>query len=316
MSARPALLLTLLAGACATPANRTQPGQPPAPRPTLARELVAQDPRAVTVLDGSSGARLSWAQLVERAGASELVLIGENHGHPLGLACAAALFEDLVAAHECAALSMEFFERDEQSRVDDWLAGLADEASFEKRTQRSSSGSTGGNWPAGHRAMLHTAKRADRAVIAANAPRALVRLVREKGFGALDALTAEQQRLVFAPYWLVDGRYREEFNKFMAGDWGPYGAEQAERLESVFRSQSLWDWTMADSIRRGLDSGLAPLVHVVGRFHVDHGGGTVQALKILRPGTRVFVLSFVDEQSDSLEDDDRGIADAVIYAGK
>jgi uncharacterized iron-regulated protein len=313
--ARLALVVALLTSACATTA--VPKPAPPAPvRPTLARELVAQDPRAVRVFDGHSGASFSWEQLVERAGASDLVLIGENHGHPLGLACAAALFEDLMALHSCAGLSMEFFERDEQSRIDDWLSGLSDESTFEKRTQRSSTGSTGGNWPAGHRAMLHTAKRAGRAVIAANAPRALVRLVREKGYGALDALTEEQQRLVFVPPWLVEGRYREEFNKFMAGDWGPYEAEQAARLESVFRSQSLWDWTMADSIRKGLERGIAPLVHVVGRFHVDHQGGTVQAVRILRPDARIFVVSFVDEQAEALEEDDRERGDAVIYVGK
>lgn len=310
-----ALVAALLTSACAASSVR-QPA-PPAPlRPTLARELVAQDPRAVRVFDGHSGANLSWKQLVEQASASELVLIGENHGHPLGLACAAALFEDLVARENCAGLAMEFFERDEQSRVDDWLADLSDEPTFEKRTQRSSSGSTGGNWPAGHRAMLHTAKRAGRAVIAANAPRALVRLVREKGYGALDALTEEQQRLVFVPPWLVDGRYREEFNKFMAGDWGPYEADQAARLESVFRSQSLWDWTMADSLRKGLERGITPLVHVVGRFHVDHQGGTAQAVRILRPDTRILVLSFVNEDAEALEEDDRGRGDAVIYVGK
>ncbi len=315
MHARLALVVALLTSACA--ATAVPKPAPPAPvRPTLARELVAQDPRAVRVFDGHSGASFSWEQLVERAGASDLVLIGENHGHPLGLACAAALFEDLMALHSCAGLSMEFFERDEQSRIDDWLSGLSDESTFEKRTQRSSTGSTGGNWPAGHRAMLHTAKRAGRAVIAANAPRALVRLVREKGYGALDALTEEQQRLVFVPPWLVEGRYREEFNKFMAGDWGPYEVEQAARLESVFRSQSLWDWTMADSIRKGLERGIAPLVHVVGRFHVDHQGGTVQAVRILRPDARIFVVSFVDEQAEALEEDDRGRGDAVIYVGK
>ena len=40
------------------------------------------------------------------------MFVGENHGHPLGLASAAALFEVVVARCPKAALSMEFFERE------------------------------------------------------------------------------------------------------------------------------------------------------------------------------------------------------------
>lgn len=303
-----AACLSILA-ACATPGT-PQPAPTPSPRPTKAVELVSVDPRAVVVFDGGTGQRMTWAELLRKAGASEVILVGENHGHPLGLACAAALFEDLVATHGCAALSLEFFERDEQSRLDDWLAGLSDEKAFMARTQRSK-----GNYPDGHRAMLYTAKDAQRPVIAANAPRAYVRVARERGYAALQQLTAEQRRLFHLPYWLFDGRYRAEFNHFMSGGWGPYEAKEEDRLATVFRSQSLWDWTMADSICEAVASGNKPLVHVVGRFHVDHQGGTVQAVRILRPGTNLFVLSFVAESATELQDEDRQRGDAVIYVG-
>ena len=91
--------------------------------------------------------------------------------------------------------------------------------------------------------------------------------------------------------------------------------EERERLDAVFRSQQLWDWTMADAVVDALELGESPVVHVVGRFHVDHDGGTAQVLRKLRPGTKTLVVSFVDAWSDTLAADDASRGDFVIYVG-
>ena len=57
----------------------------------------------------------------------DVVIIGEMHGHGRGLAVAAALWDDLLARGTGnPALSMEFFERDHQVHIDDYLADLAE----------------------------------------------------------------------------------------------------------------------------------------------------------------------------------------------
>lgn len=302
-----ASLLALVA-ACAAPGKA--PAADLLSLPVVAAELVAADPRGVVAWDGRTGARVEWSELVARAAAAEAVLVGENHGHPLGLASAAALFEDLVAARPRATLAMEFFERDEQSRIDDWLAGLADEPVFLARTQRSA-----GNYPPGHRAMLHAAKSSGRAVLAANAPRAHVRLARTQGYEALAQLTPEQQRLFHFPDKLFAGRYRESFDAFMANGSDPASAELRPRLDAVYRSQSLWDWTMGASVVEAVRGARTPVLLVVGRFHVDHEGGTLQVVRHLRPGTRTLVVSFVDQRHDALQEADRGRGDIVVYVG-
>lgn len=308
-SARRALApaILVLAG-CATPGKPASADL--ASSPVVAAELVEADPRGVAAWDGATGARVAWSDLVARAAASEAVLVGENHGHPLGLASAAALFEDLVAARPRAMLAMEFFERDEQSRIDDWLSGLADEPTFLARTQRST-----GNYPPGHRAMLHAAKSNERAVLAANAPRPYVRLARTQGYEALAQLTPEQQRLFHFPDKLFAGRYRQSFDAFMANGADPAAADVRPRLDAVFRSQSLWDWTMGASVVEALRGARTPVMLVVGRFHVDHEGGTLQVVRHLRPGTRALVVSFVDQWSDALQEADRGRGDIVVYVG-
>jgi uncharacterized iron-regulated protein len=122
---------------------------------------------------------------------------------------------------------------------------------------------------------------------------------------------------------MIGGTYRADFDAIMDKPHLP-GADPAavetpeakqKRLDQGFRSQHLWDWTMADAVAALLKQGDKPVVQVVGRFHSDKRGGLVQALEKLRPGVRVTTVSFVDETSDALRDEDKGRADFVIYVG-
>jgi len=91
--------------------------------------------------------------------------------------------------------------------------------------------------------------------------------------------------------------------------------EMAAKLEGRLRAQSLWDWTMGESVVRGLEGGARPMVQVVGRFHSDFRGGLAQAIEKMRPGVRVLVVSVVDEDAKTLRDEDRGRGDFVVYVG-
>lgn len=283
-----------------------------------AREPAPLDPRSLQVFRGADGVHASWSELVAEAAASDALVLGENHGHPLGLACAAALFEDVLARSPQAALALEFMERDDQVVVDDYLAGLIDEAKFRERV-----GKTESSYPPGHRAMLEAAKAAGRPVRAGNAPRQYVRLARTDGYERLRLLTPEQRRLFRIPDEMIGGEYRSEFDELMS-EPHETGAEsqpsetpeaRKQRLDEIFRSQHLWDWTMADALAELHAQGNRPVVQVVGRFHSDKRGGLVQALERLLPGARITTVSFSMELSDTLRDDDKGRADFVIYVG-
>jgi uncharacterized iron-regulated protein len=272
------------------------------------------DPRTALAFTGD-GRQIEWDQLVRAAAQADVVIIGENHGHPLGLAVAAALFDDLLAGTESAALSLEFFQRDDQSRLDDYLAGLTDEAAFKRRTGRSE-----GNYPEGHRQMVEAAKAAGRPVHAANAPRSTVRLVNRHGFERLAGLTPEQQRLFRIPDELPQGRYRSDFEETMREMMSAHGGSEDEEAQSqliagMFRAQSLWDWTMAETIARAVGAGHRPVVHVVGRFHSDFDGGLVYALASLAPDAELLTISMAPEWSGHLLEGDEARADVVIYVG-
>lgn len=272
--------------------------------------------RGYTVFRGNDGTVANWNDLIAAAAGADAVLVGENHGHPRGLPSAAALFEDLVAKAPNATLAMEFFERDEQAKLDDYVLGLTDEAQFRAAANRNE-----GNYPRGHRYMVETAKANHRGVVAANAPRRYVRVARTDGFDKLRTLTPEQQRLWRIPDELPTGRYWEDFQKVMGAGAAAHGqkedeAEQKKRIEDSFRSQSMWDWTMAESVARSIQGGHTPTLLVVGCFHINHEGGTVLALRKLAPGAKVVTVSYVDAESSSLRDEDKGRADYVIYVGE
>lgn len=280
---------------------------------------IPRDPRSEVVLNGSDGSVVPWDALASASAGADAVVIGENHGHARGLAFAAALWEDVLARSDRAALSLEFFERDEQASLDDYLAGLTDEATFRVRAHRTAS-----NYPPGHRAMVEAARSAGRPVYAANAPRVYVRLARTASYDRLRGLTPEQRRLFRIPDELPEGRYRADFDRVMDAPHAMSPGrtttpetpeEKRRRLDAGFRAQSLWDWTMAETIADAIDDGASPVVHVVGRFHSDFRGGLIEALARLRPGTRVITISCISEASVVLRDDDRGRADFVVYVG-
>lgn len=280
----------------------------------------AQAARSLAIYRGD-GSTASWSDIVAAAAEADAVIVGENHGHRMGLASAAALWDDLLAKSPQAVLAMEFFERHEQADLSDYLTGVTDEAGLRKALKRDES-----SFPPGHQAMVKSAKDAGRPVIAANAPRRYVRLARSEGFDRLRTLTPEQQRLYAIPRVIPTGKYREDFEKVMNENAGikpeqladeKFAAERRASIDNTFRSQSVWDWTMSQSMVNGMSLG-KPVLLVVGRFHCDHTGGLVQALKLQNNAARVVVVSYIDAAAPAdgvLPQSDQGRADFVVFAG-
>ncbi|HZW06867.1 MAG TPA: ChaN family lipoprotein [Phycisphaerales bacterium] len=303
---------------------------------------------AATRVFNASGMPTDWGTVVAAATAAEVVVVAEQHGHRAGLTAAASLWRTVLetwwddspwngigprpVATNPAALALEFFERDDQSRIDDYLAGLTTEEVFLRRTGKATAPDKdpwAGGYPPGHRDMLEASKAARVPVIAANAPRAYVRLARTGGYEALAGLTPEQQRLFALPRYAAagdppDNRYWRDFLSFMGSTPEKYAGsprEEREKIDGMFRAQSIWDATMADSVRIALARGHAPVFLVIGQFHADFagdgGGGTVQALRAARPETKIVVISFQDaDPSAPFRPEDKGRADFVVYCGE
>lgn len=278
------------------------------------REPEPLEPRAVPIFAGDASGVVAWDRVVEACAEAAVVVIGEIHGHPLGLEVAAELFDDILRRNPRAVLSMEFYERDHQVALDDYVAGIINAEQFDKATFRST-----GNNPAGHRRMVESARLAGRPIVASNAPRRYARLARTDGYDRLRNLTAEQRRHFEIPDALPENAYASRFRAAMSG-MGGHGDSGGDMIEGFFRSQTLWDVTMADSIADAVRLG-RPVVHVVGRFHAEYGtepgkSGLADAIaQRLQPDQRMVIITVMDTDSGALRIEDVGRGHFVVYVG-
>jgi len=325
-AAAASLVFNVLVG-CAS-----EPGRTSAQADPLTRDDSAHAQHQPVFFHGSSGQPATWDEVVGRAWRADVVVIGETHGHETGLRTAAELWDEIIQRASSASVSRrpvlakEFFERDQQLAIDDYLAGLIDEETFRQRAGKT----TASGYPVGHRRMVESAKAAGLPVIAANAPRRYVTLSRTRGYEAVQQLSPEQRRMVVVPTREPSSSYRERFftlmrPMFMGGGGHATGeADHAQpdmadidrRVSAFYRAQSVWDATMAESVANALSDGGRPVVLVVGRFHSDFDGGTVELIRRRWPVADIVTLSFVAETGDELSNDDVGRATFVVYAGE
>ncbi len=260
---------------------------------------------SLEVHSGTTALEMGWTSLVNRAVSSDVVLIGEQHTHDVGQYAAADLFEEITRRRGSdVALALEFFERDHQVHLDDYATGIIDEQQLAELQS--------GSFPEGHRRMVRAAQAAGARIVAANAPRRYVRLVRT-GPERLDELTALQRSLVVVPPSVIAGPYRDRFMALSSGMTGQ--AHGHGDPEAFYLAQNVWDATMAESVVTALDAGASPVVLVVGQFHVDYEGGLTERIRRLRPDARILTVSMQDAWASELRAEDRDRADAVVYVG-
>lgn len=272
------------------------------------RDRIAET--SVKAFDGKTGEEIADYELDQITADADAVLFGELHGHLVGLPVAAAIWEDMLAVRdrdETPALLLEFFERDQQLAIDEYLGGMIEEEDFIQKAGRSAS-----NFPEGHQTMFNATKDAGGVVIAANAPRRYVRLARTEGYDHLRAMSPAQRDTFVLPRGDGPQAYRDRFIDLMGGPDMMHGDSGPE---DFLRSQLVWDATMADSVATALKAGHEPVALVIGRFHVEFDGATRQYLERMHPGADVLTIVMVDRWSEELADEDKGRGDIVIYVG-
>lgn len=265
----------------------------------------------VAFFDGHSGQPLSRSVLLDRTEDADAIFFGELHGHPVGLPIAAAIWTDRLryqVGSRRPALLLEFFERDQQLAIDEYLAGMIEEEAFIKKAARSAS-----HFPEGHQAMFNATKDAGGVVIAANAPRRYVTLARTEGYDHLRAMSPAQRATFVLPRdEQGPSAYRDRFVEAMGGMEASHGGSGPL---DFLRSQLVWDATMADSVATALKAGHEPVALVIGRFHVEFNGATRHYLQRLRPRANVLSIVMVPTWSEELAEEDKGRGDIVVYVG-
>ncbi len=234
----------------------------------------------IPVIETVSSIESDWESMVAAAAEADVVLVGEVHGDPRGIAATGALWQELTSRADDAALAWEMLERDEQVFIDDFLAGLTSER--ELMTSPAHLAVKGD-----HRKAVQWAKASGRRVIAANAPRRYVKFIRQWGYEAVDTLTETQRATFVLPTHQPNNAYRDRFDEAMAKHTGGPGETKAD----YYRAQLVWDATMADAVSRTLDDGHRPVMLIVGRFHVANDGGLTQMLRARQPDAKIVTIA-------------------------
>lgn len=168
--------------------------------------------RQFQAFDGAAGRRLSFADILRRCRGADVVLFGEQHGDPVCNQLEAQLLHALLDSDRPLILAMEFFEADVQSSIDAYLTERITEPAFLEQTRQSPS------YLNTHRPLVELSRAARVPVIAANAPRRLVRAYRELGLTYEEyraGLNAEDRRWLPVTSEYLTGPYRDRFATVM-----------------------------------------------------------------------------------------------------
>ncbi len=264
------------------------------------------------------GTPASIDDVVAAMAAVEVVFVGETHDDPTGhflevellrLAYQAIGSDSTVEGEpRSVALSLEFFQRDAQPILDEYLAGLITEKAFLAASRP---------WPrydTDYRPLIEFAKELGLAVVAGNAPRRYANRVTRLGRESLNALGHDAiATLAPLPYGQPSKAYRDQWIQVImevmeeegmkcgkpivdstpADSAAAGGQHQSAHgnMGNQLQSQVLWDATMAYWINDQLVRRPDDLVlHMVGSFHVARGTGIPEQLERYRPGTSSVIV--------------------------
>ncbi|EGR0721469.1 ChaN family lipoprotein [Vibrio alginolyticus] len=229
-----------------------------------------------------SGEHIALSKLPIELQQADVILIGEWHTHAGIHRFQTDMLKQLTSYDRSLALSMEQFTRDKQPVVDAYLRGEIGEQYLMKQAN------AWPNYESDYRPLVEFAKQKNLPVIAANAPKSIVRCIGRQGLDYINKLDDDQRMFIAQAINTGSSPYKEKFMASMH-----HG--KPEQTEKQFAAQVTWDETMAESIVSYLDDNPgAQVVHVAGKFHTEQGLGTAASILSRNPSLKVVVISPTD----------------------
>jgi uncharacterized iron-regulated protein len=238
------------------------------------------------------GKEVTLNEIVEDMANADVLFFGEEHNDSVTHFLEQKTYELMYRKFGAkTTLSMEMFDRDVQTVMNEYLQGGIRERNFLKDARVWSNYKD-------YKPMVEFAKANKLPIVCANAAGRYSNLAGRKGQKALMDLPAAS-KLFFAPlpYDTASGAY---YNKLM-GLSGHSAAPDTGKKKmpvmsmggfSLITAQSLWDATMAYSIAEHLKQNKGQKVmQVNGRFHSDERFAAVTQLKKYRPKAIALVVS-------------------------
>lgn len=228
------------------------------------------------------GGNISLPQWAESSQTADVILIGEWHTHAGIHRFQTDAIKQLIQNEQSVALSMEQFSRDNQPIVNSYLNDEIGEQSLIKQAN------AWPNYESDYRPLVELAKSNQLDIIAANAPKPMVRCISKHGLEYLATLPQDKRAYVATNIDLGDSPYKQKFMASM------HHGEPNQHL-NMYASQLTWDATMAESIVSYKQTHpQTTIVHVAGKFHTEAGLGTAAQIKQLDPSLNIVIITPVD----------------------
>jgi uncharacterized iron-regulated protein len=239
------------------------------------------------------GNEASLEKIIEALKETDVVFLGENHDDAVAHYLQNEIFRrafEKYGKERRLALSLEMFERDVQTVVNEYLENLIPENHFLLSSR------PWGNYKTDYKPLVELAKANRLEVIAANAPRRYVNMVSRGGREFLNQLSPEARRwLAPLPYADASDAYAKKFNALMGQT---SDSVTPIKHSPMLNAQALWDATMAFSIAEYLKRTKNPLVvHLNGAFHTENRLGTPEHLLKYAPKTKFLVVTMRYEEN-------------------
>ncbi|MFV8569916.1 ChaN family lipoprotein [Marinobacter sp. SBS5] len=238
------------------------------------------------LIDSQSGQPVSLVDVVNAAMHADVVVIGEHHGHQASHLLQARILQQLHNRNPNVVLTLEQFDLNSQSALNDYLAGITGETELVKDAK------AWDNYRGSYRPLIEYALHHKLPVLAANAPADIVRCVGRQGPDYLTRLADPQRRQLPEQPFLDTPAYRKKFIAAISSSHGSNDPAIAQRMDNVYKAQLVRDNTMADRILQARKQHPGhQVLHLTGTFHSEQKLGTVALLKQRAPELSVVVLS-------------------------
>lgn len=242
-----------------------------------------------------SGKEVTLNDIAEDMKNYDVLFFGEEHNDSVAHYLENKIFEMLYQKFtNNITLSMEMFDRDVQTVMDEYLKGYIREKNFTKDARAWSNYKD-------YKPMVQFAKNNKLDIICANAPSRYTNLAGRKGQKILMELSYEsKQYFAPLPYDTASGKYYEKLMALTSHDATSTNDTAVKKMPPIMpmggfnliMGQSLWDATMAYSISKYLKQNKGKKVlQVNGRFHSDEGFAIVSQLKKYSPKIKSLIIS-------------------------
>jgi uncharacterized iron-regulated protein len=233
---------------------------------------------------------VSINNIIEDMKTYDVLFYGEEHNDSVTHYLEHKILEGLYGKYSNSiSLSMEMFDRDVQTIMNEYLTSDIREKNFKKDARAWSNYRD-------YRPMVELCKTNKLDVICANAAGRYSNLAGRKGQKALMDLSIDSKKF-FAPlpYDTASGKY---YDKLMGLSHDPNDTTKKTAPVmgmgnfNLVMAQSLWDATMAYSISEYLKAHkMKKVFQVNGRFHSDEGFAVVAQLKKYSSKTKILIIS-------------------------